>query len=95
MSVDITDLFKYGWVLILTIIPKYLTSNSTKFRNLELKDTKLTAAQAAMSTKVTVIDTKLDFLTKSTHKMSTDLESILETLTDLRIEQSKLQRDDS
>jgi predicted nucleic acid-binding Zn-ribbon protein len=89
MSVDISDLLKYGWMLLLTFVPKLFSSINSRFRNLETRDKEMTESLVDLQKEVAVISTKLDASTEAVQEMKTHLENIYNILTELRIEQSR------
>ena len=85
MVVDITDLLKYAWILLVAIIPKMLSIGNNKLKSLEARDKELNVNVADLSSKVAIIDLKLDSQAALMADLRRQIEDTNTILTEFRI----------
>ena len=92
MTVDLSDLFKYAWVLLLTVIPKYVTSFNQKFKKLEENDEESQKKFASLHENVAVMNTKLDHQIDTIQEIGHQVGKLVESVTALKVEQGRMKR---
>jgi uncharacterized protein YoxC len=92
MTVDLSDLFKYAWVLLLTILPKYITSFNQKFKKLEDSDEETLKKFAGLHEDVVVMNTKLDYQIDTIQEIGKQVGKLVESVTELKVEQGRMKK---
>ena len=92
MAIDLIDLLKYGWMLLLTLIPKYLGTINKRFEDAERRDAIRDKNSIILSEKVAIIITKMDAQGDSINDLKSQSEKSMEILTDLRVQVNNQRR---
>ena len=87
--VDLVDLLKYGWMLLLTLVPRYLGIINKRFEDAEKRDAARDKHTAALSEKVAIIITKMESQEVSINELKTQGSKSMDILTELRVHSNK------